>query len=440
MIERLVRRASKFPDLPLDPLEIHGLDSRDAALAHAIDHAVAKRWLTLVALIQSRLDRPWERVQPELQAALLAAAAQLFFLDRIPDHAAVDESVEWVKRHVRPKAGGFVNAILRSLIQLRGDREAPPMPPPKGRGVTDRDLGPDELPLADGRIMKLNAPAFAEDPQFRLAQQTSHSEALIAHWSTAHGERACRILCLHDVVEPPIIIAGMDDAGPPTSLLSPHRLPGFAVFNGSHFDLLELLKSHSRARVQDPTSARPAMATRELRPRLIADLCAGRGTKTAQLAGLHPAAGIIASDADPGRHQTLMERFAGHKRITVIDRSQWLDYAGRVDLLVLDVPCSNTGVLARRVEAKYRFSGTHLEEIVSLQRQILADSLALRSADGRVLYATCSILRQENQEQAAWLTRWHGLERESEELTMPAGLPCDPPAIYHDGGYWVLMK
>jgi 16S rRNA (cytosine967-C5)-methyltransferase len=224
------------------------------------------------------------------------------------------------------------------------------------------------------------------------------------------------------------------------ALLSPHRQPGFAVFNGTHAELLELLTSHPRARVQDPTSARPAMGTRELRPRLIADLCAGRGTKTAQLAEIHPAAQIIASDADPGRHQALVERFAGHDRLTVIARSQWLEYAGQVDLLVLDVPCSNTGVLARRVEAKYRFTGKHLEEIVSLQRQILADSLALRSPSGRVLYATCSIDRRENQEQAAWLTRWHSLERESEELTMPAGMPGDTPATYHDGGYWVLMK
>lgn len=439
-MSHLVRLARRFPELPLDPFEARGLDSRDAGLARAIDHAVSKRWLTLTAMIQSQLDRPWERVQPELQGPLLAAAAQLFFLDRLPDHAVLDETVEWVKRQVRVKAAGFVNAILRGLIQLRGDRDASAAGSIDDRVKAGGPLDRDELPLSDGRVLKLTAPAFADEPTLRLAEQSSHSEALVSHWNRTRGERVCREICMHDLVDPPILVTGIDEESHGAFPLSPHSAPGFAVFEGTHAELLKLLSSQRGARVQDPTSSRPALATRHLRPKLIADLCAGRGTKTVQLAALHPAATIIASDADSARNQLLKERFAGDDRVTVIDRARWLGYAGRVDLLVLDVPCTNTGVLARRAQAKYRFNGKHLADVVSLQRQILADSLALRSPDGRVLYSTCSLERQENQEQTAWLKQWHGLKAESEELTLPAGMPGDGPAAYHDGGYWVLLK
>src|SRR6185503_11286306 len=116
------------------------------------------------------------------------------------------------------------------------------------------------------------------------------------------------------------------------------------------------------------------------------------GTKTRQLAQAHPAAEIIATDIDRERLRTLKETFADHDRVRVIDHDRLMGYAGRADLVVVDVPCSNTGVLARRVEAKYRFSRESLKGLVDIQRQIIADSLRLlEPKSGRLLYATCSI-------------------------------------------------
>jgi 16S rRNA (cytosine967-C5)-methyltransferase len=244
---------------------------------------------------------------------------------------------------------------------------------------------------------------------------------------------------MHDLVEPPIILAGVSERSEHEHLRR-HAHAGFAIFTGSHAELLALLESDASIRVQDPASARPVAATRGLKPGVIADLCAGRGTKTRQLAATHPAARIIASDIDADRVNSLRARFQGSEQVTIIERREWLAHANSVDLLVLDVPCSNTGVLARRVEAKYRFDDKHVAELVSLQRQILADSLALRAPGGRILYATCSIDRRENQDQAAWLGQWHQLAIEREELTMPSGVPGEPALGYHDGGYWALAR
>ena len=107
----LARHAEKMPDLaPADP-ETEGMDPRDAALAHAIIDATVRRWITLSYLVEVAGGRDVRDMEPRMQAALLGGAAQLLLFDRIPDHAAIDETVEWAKRRIRPKAGGMVNAV-----------------------------------------------------------------------------------------------------------------------------------------------------------------------------------------------------------------------------------------------------------------------------------------------------------------------------------------
>ncbi|MHC4211500.1 MAG: transcription antitermination factor NusB, partial [Planctomycetota bacterium] len=118
---RVAQRAERFPQLFPEQLRTGGLAGRDAALAHAIDQAVARRWLTLAAVLQAQLNRPWERLQPAVQSALLVGAAQLLLLERLPDHAVINESVAWVKRK-SPAAAGIVNAVLRRTADLRGQR------------------------------------------------------------------------------------------------------------------------------------------------------------------------------------------------------------------------------------------------------------------------------------------------------------------------------
>jgi 16S rRNA (cytosine967-C5)-methyltransferase len=129
--------------------------------------------------------------------------------------------------------------------------------------------------------------------------------------------------------------------------------------------------------------------------------------------------------------------FADEERV-VVTRPQSVAQAfpgHRPDLLVLDVPCSNTGVLARRPEARYRFGRRSLESLVELQRQIMRAAMSLAASGGRVLYSTCSMLDEENQQQAVWLAKqWRG-RIVAEHLELPSGIG---PA-YHDGGYFALL-
>lgn len=427
---RVARRAQQFPDLELQPLDTTTLgdaDPRDLALAGAIDHAVARRWTTLTTILAPRLRRrPWEELEWGLQATLLIGAAQLLLLDRIPTHAAIHTTVELAKRIVRPGAAGLVNAVLRRVAESRSEII--------DGNVFDRDT----LPLGDGRSWRLTEPLFSAEPIERCAQQTATPIGLLRRWMDQHGEDAMHALAAHGLVPAPIIVTGLPEDAAHTAA---HDEPGFRVYEGpSGSALTELLEAHPGARVQDPGSGRAIEMTAGLEPRLIVDACAGRGTKTKQLASLHPSARIVATDVDEERYHVLEATFRDHDRVDVVPPADLGDVRDQTDLVVLDVPCSNTGVLARRVEAKYRFDDDRLAGLVSQQRQIIVDALPLLAPRGALLYATCSIDREENEAQAAWLMRWHPFSVVDQSMILPRGMPGDPPARYSDGGFAALLR
>jgi 16S rRNA (cytosine967-C5)-methyltransferase len=477
VLTRLARRARAFPDLPLDAMNVEGLSDRDAALATAIDHAVARRWLTLVNAITRFLSRPWAEVEPSMQAALLGGAAQLLLLDRLPDHAVINETVEWTKHAIRPKAGGMANAILRRIAEMR-----------TGKVVMFDSKRRDVILRSDGTAMRLDKNILPEDEEARLSVQTSVPRLLLAHWTTTFGRDVAESLAYHSMMFPPIIVTGVDDdelidniveavdvdggmdADTPGDLAEHHEhdeaggvggdgggegggegavaerkmyerhlVPDFYVFHGTTTALRGVMERCPRARVQDPGSAAPVEMTRSLSPGLIMDVCAGQGTKTKQLAALHPNARIIATDVDDARRRILHETFDHDDQVTVIEADQRMDYAGQADLLVLDVPCSNTGVLARRVEARYRWRDATMNQLVNLQRQIMADSIALLAPGGHMLYATCSIDAAENAEQSEWVRKWHDFREVAVSTRWPAGAPGDSPTVYVDGGYACLL-
>ncbi len=428
---RVAERAARFPRLLPKVFHSAGLDARDASLGRAIDQAVARRWLTLAAVARSRLSRPWRELDPPVQSALLVGAAQLLLLERLPDHAVINEAVAWTKR-AAPRAAPLVNAVLRGIARLRAGRELP-------RNAAGTSWDRDELPLGDGRVVRLNEAVFEEDELRRLGQQTSHPRRLLAAWIAQHGFETARRIAAHDLVQPPIIVAGLDPEAITALGLLPHDEDGFAVFEGDRAGLKRVLAAGPAARVQDPASAAAVAATASLSPGLIVEVCAGLGTKTRQLASLHPGARIVATDANPAKRRVLREVFARHARIEIIEPQALPAYAGRADLLSIDVPCSNTGVLARRAEARYRFRRRVLERLVDLQRQIVSGSVHLLAASGHLLYSTCSLEAPENEQQAGWNAGRHPLRLDRQAGLLPRGGPGDPLRAYADGGFFALF-
>lgn len=428
----ITQQVPRWPDLGLNQIGVAESAERDAPLARAIVSETHRRWLTLEGLLAARLSQPLSGIEPKLRAALLVGAAQIFFMESQPDHAVVSDAVAWASRRIRRGAGGMVNAVLRKMIGLRG--QIVNRPAPDGR---------DALPLSDGRWIELTENALPDEPVERLAMQTSHPVELMRRWVARCGPAGAERLALHSLVVAPTIVTGLSAAAiGEHEHLAPHDEPGFALWNGSHGGLVDLLAAHPEARVQDPASHDIVRIIRESvdTPRLIVDACAGSGTKTAHLAEAFPEASIIAADVDSRRYALMRERFAASPRVQVVAHDRLIEWAGRADLLLLDVPCTNTGTLARRLEAKYRVDAAHLDSLLALQRQIVADHLALRAPDGLVAYSTCSLEPEENEQQARWICRWHDLRILREHSRSPSGLPGDGPGRYADGAYLALIR
>ncbi len=387
----------------------HDLSPADARLAEAIHRTCMQRWLTVKYLLDRCLEKP--RIEPALRAILAAGATQLLFMDRLPAHAVVDTAVEQAKRRVRRGAAGLTNAVLRRVADLVAER------------VPDEPWQPrnNRIPWGGGQI-RFTREAMLKPRRLTryLSVATSHAQALVDAWLARYDQPQAIALLTHSLEHPPTFV---------------HSPAGVERWRGDHAQLAELLATHRDHWVQDPTSAKAVAATASRSPTTIVDFCAGKGTKTRQLLATHPRAKVIAGDVDEHRFDTLRRAFADEPRVVVTPPALMTRLAGQVDLLVLDVPCSNTGVLARRPEAKYRYNAATLASVVALQRQIVEQAAPLLSHDGVLLYATCSIETQENDQQARWIADTLGMTIDADELTLPGG----EGETYHDGGYWAKL-
>jgi 16S rRNA (cytosine967-C5)-methyltransferase len=325
-----------------------------------------------------------------------------------------------------------VNAVLRKMVALRGEI------------VAEADWRSQPVvPLMDGRSLVLLADIFPEDSTERLAMITSHPVEAVRRWVHARSIESAHRLAWHSFVNAPTILMhrGRGDMVLPEGCTA-HREKGFAVYGGASEELAGLLERDGNWRVQDPGSA---VAIRETRhqvgePKFIVDLCAGSGTKTSQLLDAFPNAQIVACDPDQRRFAMLRVRFNAEPRVRLVPNEEMIELAGKADLVLIDVPCSNSGTLARRIEAKYRLDGDHLLSLVKLQRQIMIDALRLRKTGAPILYSTCSVEPMENEDQTAWMQKYNNVRTVLSGGHTPNGLPGEGPEVYRDGGYFAVWR
>jgi 16S rRNA (cytosine967-C5)-methyltransferase len=322
------------------------LSQADRNLATTLVLGVLRWQIALDARMQPLLQRPDLALPTPVATALRMGAFQLQHLDRIPAHAALSESVELVRAAGHGHAAGMVNAILRKLTRQ-------PAPQPKLYETTA---------------------VFAE----RLA----HPEWLVARWVRHYGRTAALALCAYDQQEPHSgTLFPEPDASDPTL---PHLDDG--------------------SRLVAELAAASHLGTANSAPTRIWDCCAAPGGKTLILTHRYPAAEILATDANPRRLQALATRLhadAPHVRTLEADAAQLPETEGLFDLLLCDVPCSGTGTLGRNPEIKQRLQPSDLARQATRQRQILTTALTRLAPGGSLLYSTCSLEPEENEQVVA---------------------------------------
>jgi 16S rRNA (cytosine967-C5)-methyltransferase len=195
--------------------------------------------------------------------------------------------------------------------------------------------------------------------------------------------------------------------------------------------------------IQDITASKPV---RTLNPQpgwMILDLCAAPGTKTTQLAeATSDTAKIVATDIDSRRLEMVRENTArlGIKSVDIVPYEELFgiadpQIANFFDCILLDVPCSNTGVLAKRIEARFRINPAAIKKLVSIQAELLETAAELVRPAGKICYSTCSIQKDENSELIEdFLKKNKNFTLEKQKLTLPSAEEPD-----HDGGYAAIL-
>ncbi|MEM9417757.1 MAG: transcription antitermination factor NusB [Planctomycetota bacterium] len=408
-IQALIPAVERFPDLPLIEPDLEGLSPADARLATAIHRTTIQRWLTLEHLLKRHLKQPMRKMPAETVAILLGGAAQLVFMDRLPAYAVIDESVRLTHVFEVKRTSGVVNAVLRKVSDsVVGPSDAP------------WAAAPDCLPAADGTTIQLKGKLLpkADNLLAHLVVATSHPMPLLQRWFKQYGREQATAIALNSLQNPPTFVIEKEAS---------------QRWGGSHAELVDWLAEDASRRVQDPASLASVAALKELdfQPNTILDLCAGRGTKTRQLQQVYPEAAITAHDPDDARRADL-EQVEG---IAVAEPEP----SQLFDLIVLDVPCSNTGVLARRPGARYRATEANLKSLVQLQQEIVTRALGHLAPGGRLLYCTCSIEAEENQQQAQWIVEQAaGLSVDKEGVILPES-SAPGGSDGHDGSYHAVV-
>ena len=271
-----------------------------------------------------------------MRLALRIALYQIRFLDRVPDHAAVNDSVELARRAGKPSAASFVNAVLRSALREPAE-----------------------------------VPETASTPGW-----------LVERWIAHFGE-ATALQIAHATLAPPERYIRVGDSAPPEGAVATD-VPGCYVLD--HGD-------PGPFRFQDIGSQSVVPLLDLQAGQAFLDLCAAPGNKTAQ--ALETPLQAIACDLHASRAR--MMRTLGIP-IAVVDATSPLPFTRRFDRILVDAPCTGTGTLARNPEIKWRLRRADIRDLQGRQKAILRNALDLLKPDGLLVYSTCSLEREENED------------------------------------------
>jgi len=379
----------------------------DAALANELTLGVVRHRLTLWRVLSALLKGDPRRIRPAIGNVLLIGAYQLIWLDRVPGFAAVDQAVEQAKRIGGRKAGGLVNALLRELLRRQQQHRCRfDQADPRRCVRVDYQRGS----LVDFDLL----PDPREQPTEYLALATSHPVTLVGRWRRHFGLSQTRQVCWAGQFKPPLCLRANTLRIEPESLARQLTAEGHTVEFDQPRQAVWLVGGPPVPRIgafaaglcqpQDPT-AMDVVRRADLQPGAnVLDLCAAPGTKSTQMAEIMEHRGcVVACDVDE-RKLELIGQNAHRLGIDIVHTTlpdalcDWHERLGRFDVIFVDAPCSNTGVLARRPEARYRFSPRQLDSLVALQAQLLDRAAALADATTRIVYSTCSIEPEENEQ------------------------------------------
>jgi 16S rRNA (cytosine967-C5)-methyltransferase len=319
------------------------LDSRDAGLAAEVTLGVLRRQGQLDFLIEQTSGRPLAKLDPEVAIALRMALYQVRFLDRVPAYAAVNDSLNLLRAAKKTSAVGFANAVLR-----KAGREA---------GANPRRSFPVDLAVP---------------------------EWLYSKWARDFGAKAAHSIALASL-EVPRLYQNVPPAEDPPAGARPTSVPG----------CWEVDSPDPRYRVQD-IGSQAIVPLLEIEPgSRVLDICAAPGNKTAQALQATPR--VLAADMSLQRLKSLKPLGIP---LVAMDATEPFPFGAPFDRILVDAPCSGTGTLAHNPEIKWRLAPHDFARFAARQEKILRQALEALAPGGLLVYSTCSLEPEENEQVA----------------------------------------
>lgn len=363
--------SKRLNDAKLSPL--------DRRLATELAYGAVKAYGTLDWMIGHYIKRPLSQTDPLVANILRLGIFQLYFLDKIPSSAAVNESVNLAKTLAHPGASGFVNAVLRSALR---------------------------------EPEKVRYPNLAKDPVRHIALREYHPEWLVRRWLDKLGPEETQALCRFNNTQPPLslrthtlrisrdeLLQKLVESG--TDAEASALIPEGILCNRLGDEPLRFLRE-GLCQAQDESSMLVAHVVAPRPGEFVIDACAAPGGKSMHMATLMQNQGrIIATDIHPHKI-ALIEDNRRRLGLDIVDAKLLdatelhLSYASQADRILVDAPCSGLGVLRRRPDARWRKEAS-LKDLPALQQNILRSAARCVKPGGVLVYSTCTLEEAENE-------------------------------------------
>lgn len=374
--------------------------SCDFALAQEIAFGTARSALTLDYLAANLVKPQNLSLKLKERALVRTAIYQYYFMSKVPLYAIVNETIEIAKKYCHRSFVGFLNALLRKLSQTN-------LTLPKGDSV-------EELSIRfsyPGFLIKELINDYGKEKTLGILNAGNQPAKTMARFRPTNEIQRAKSSFITRIPNTAMTVLNTAQA-----IYEVSTSPDYYIQNITPATLIAELAKHTKP------------------PSCILDLCASPGGKLLAAHDQFPSAKLYGNDVTREKISRLQHNFDKY-RIPVnlsCGPGESFSSTDMFDLIILDVPCSNSGVLNKRPEARWRISQEALTELTTLQKRLIANASSLLSKDGVIWYLTCSILKEENENIVAAACKEHNMTAAFTKTVLP-----DAEGV--DGGFACLL-
>ena len=393
------------------------LEKQERAFITRLCNGTVKQYLTLDYVINHFASLPVQKMKPLIRNLLRLSVYQILYMDQVPESAICNEAVKLAKNRSFTKLSGFVNGILRNIARNKDMVEYP-----------NKEKDPTGYLEITYSVPKWLITQLLEQYDFHTVETMLTASV---------NEKETTIRCNQTTISPEELKKSLEDEG---VTVEDSEYLGYA-FKIKNYDYLEKLKTFQQGyfAVQDVSSMLVCQVVDIKENDFVVDVCAAPGGKALQAA--EKAKKVSARDLTEYKIR-LIEENINRMGCSNIETKIWdatesdPDIMGLADVVIADLPCSGLGILGKKSDIKYKLTQKQQKELVELQRQILNIIKDYVKVGGVLIFSTCTVNREENEENREWFLKNFDFEAESLDHYLPEQLRSESTK----NGYLQLLQ